>query len=139
MVTARTAIVQALRQGPGYGRQLMRRVEAATDGRASLAPGSVYPTLRALEKARLVRKWTVVAGRARGGRARTYYELSVPGVREAEAEAVALAEIALAGRRPRQASVAERSAMQERVERVARLFDFTVEARESLSRGRRRA
>ena len=76
---------------------------------------------------------------SRGGRARTYYELSVPGVREAEAEAVALAEIALAGRRPRRASVAERSAMQERVERVARLFDFTVEARESLSRGRRRA
>jgi len=139
MVTARTALLQALRQGPGYGRQLMRRVEAVTDGRASLAPGSVYPTLRALERARLVRKWTVVAGRARGGRARTYYELSVPGVREAEADAVALAEIALAGRRPRQPSVAERSAMQERVERVARLFAFTVEAHESLSRGRRGA
>jgi DNA-binding PadR family transcriptional regulator len=62
MVTARTAILQALRQGPGYGRLLMRLVSTATGGRASLAPGSVYPTLKALEKARLVRKWTVIAG-----------------------------------------------------------------------------
>ena len=100
MVTARTAILQALRKGPGYGRLLMRRVTTATGGRASLAPGSVYPTLRALEKARLVRKWTVIAGRARGGRARTYYELTVEGIREAEAEAAALAGLTLGGRLP---------------------------------------
>jgi len=139
MITSRTAILQALRQGLGYGRQLMRRVEAATGGRASLAPGSVYPTLKALEKARLVRKWTVIAGRARGGRARTYYELTVAGIREAEAEAVALAGIALIGRPPRQVSAVERSLLRERAERVAALFDFATEARDSLARARRRA
>ncbi len=139
MVTSRAAILQALRQGPGYGRQLMRRVAAATGGRASLATGSVYPTLKALEKARLVRKWTVIAGRARGGRARTYYELTVAGIREAEVEAAALAGIALAGRLPRQVSAVERSLLSERAERVAALFDFATEARDSLARARRRA
>jgi PadR family transcriptional regulator PadR len=138
VITCRTAILQALRQGPGYGRQLMRRVEAVTGGRASLAPGSVYPTLKVLEAARLVRKWTVIAGRARGGRARTYYELTVAGIREAEVEASALAGIALADRLPRQVSAVERSLLRERAERVAALFDFATEARDSLARARRR-
>ncbi len=139
MITTRTAILQALRQGPGYGRLLMRRVGAATGGRASLAPGSVYPALRALEKARLVRKWTVVTGRVRGGRARTYYELTVAGIQEAEAEAMALAGIALARRPAAPESPAERTAMRARVERVAALFEFAAETRDALSRARRRA
>jgi len=139
VITARTALLQALRQGPGYGRQLMRRVDTATQGRASLAPGSAYPALRALEKARLVRAWTVVAGRARGARARTYYELTVAGIREAESEGVALAGVALAGRLPRPVSPAELAVLRERVERVAALFDFATEVRESLARARRRA
>jgi DNA-binding PadR family transcriptional regulator len=138
MLTARAATLQALRQGPGFGRQLMRRVDAATRGRARLAAGSVYPALRALERSRLVRKWTVITGRTRGGRARTYYELTVAGVREAEAEAAALLGITLLGRSPREVSEAERSAMRERVERAARLFGFAVEAREALARARRR-
>ena len=139
MVIARTAILQTLRQGPGYGRLLMRRVSTATGGRAALAPGSVYPVLKALEKARLVRKWTVVAGRARGGRARTYYELTVAGVREAEAEAAALAGMTLHDRPPLQVSASERSDQQARAERVAALFDFASEARDSLARSRRGA
>jgi PadR family transcriptional regulator PadR len=139
MVTARTAILQALREGPGYGRLLMRRVGAATGGRASLAPGSVYPTLRALERDGLVRTWTVIAGRARGGRARTYYELTMAGIREAELEAAALLGMTLAGRPAPQAAPAERAAMRTRVERVAALFEFAVEARASLARARRRA
>ena len=139
MLTARTAILQALRQGPGYGRLLMRRVSTATGGRALLAPGSVYPALKALEKARLVRKWTVIAGRARGGRARTYYELTVAGIREAEAEAGALAGITLNGQPPLQVSAPTRSVLRWRAERVAALFDFASEARDSLARARRRA
>jgi DNA-binding PadR family transcriptional regulator len=131
--------MQALRQGPGYGRLLMRRVSTATGGRAALAPGSAYPVLKALKKARLVRKWTVIAGRARGGRARTYYELTVAGVREAEAEAAALAGITLSGRPPLDDSASERSVRQARAERVAALFDFATQARDSLARARRGA
>jgi DNA-binding PadR family transcriptional regulator len=115
----------------------MRRVRAATRGRTSLAPGSVYPALRALGKAGLVRSWTVVAGRTRGGRARTYYELTVPGVRTADSEAAALAGIALAGRPPRRVSSAVRAAMRSRIERVAELYAFTTEVREAVARGRR--
>ena len=139
MLTARAALLQALRHGPGYGRQLMRRLETATGRRVSLAPGSVYPALRALQKARLVRAWTVVAGRTRGGRARTYYELTVAGIQEAESEAVALAGIATAGRLPPRVSSTERAAMRRRVERVAELFAFDTEVRDALSQARRRA
>jgi DNA-binding PadR family transcriptional regulator len=138
MLTARSALLLALRQGPGYGRQLMRRVRTATGGRVSLVPGSVYPGLRALAEAGLVRKWTVVAGRTRGGRARTYYELTVPGVRMGESEAAALAGLALAGRSGRRASPAEQAAMRSRIERVSALHAFATQARESVARAGRR-
>jgi DNA-binding PadR family transcriptional regulator len=138
MVTARTAVLQALRRGPAYGRLLMRRVKAATSGRASLAPGSVYPILRALEQSGLVRKWTVVAGRVRGGRSRTYCELTVAGVREAESEARAL-QAFLAGGDAREIPPAERAAMRERIHRASDLFDFAIEARNALARAKRRA
>jgi PadR family transcriptional regulator PadR len=138
MVTARTAVLQALRNGPAYGRLLMQRAREATGGRVSLAPGSVYPVLRALERSRLVRKWTVVAGRARGGRSRTYYELTASGVREAESEASALYAL-LAGGKDREISAAERAAMRQRILDASDLFEFAVEAHEALVRARRRA
>jgi PadR family transcriptional regulator PadR len=137
VVTARTAILQALRRGPGYGRLLMRRVKEATGGRAPLAPGSVYPTLRALEQSGLARRWTVVAGRVRGGRARTYYELTVAGVREAESEARALASLLGTGG-PTASPPAVRAAMRERIERTSELLDFSMQARRALARARRR-
>jgi len=139
VLTARAAILQALRRGPAYGRELVRRVAVATGGRASVAPASVYPTLRALEKARLVRTWTVIPGRARGGRARRYHELTVIGVREAEREGGALAAIALARRSGPALSAAEREAMRARIERVGELYAFATELREGLARARRHA
>jgi hypothetical protein len=75
----------------------------------------------------------------RGGRARTYYELTIAGVREAEAEAVALAGIARAGRPAPAVSAAERVDMRMRIQRVAELLRFSDEVRESLPRARRRA
>ena len=76
MVSARTALLLVLTDGPGYGRELVRRIQGATGGREQLAEGSVYPALRGLAAARLVRSWKVVPGRRRGGRVRTYYELT---------------------------------------------------------------
>jgi PadR family transcriptional regulator, regulatory protein PadR len=90
MVTVRAALLQALRGGPGYGRDLIRRIDRATGGRVRLSEGSVYPTLKALERERAVRTWMVVPGRTRGGRARTYYELTVKGIRGARASGEAL-------------------------------------------------
>jgi DNA-binding PadR family transcriptional regulator len=90
MVTARTALMQALREGPGYGRDLVRRIGRASSGRLRFAEGSIYPALRRLATARLVRSWDVVPGRRRGGRARAYYELTERGVRVSEADRAAL-------------------------------------------------
>lgn len=94
MITARTALLQALREGPGYGRELVRRISRASAGRLRFSEGSIYPALRQLRTARLVRCWGVVPGRRRGGRARVYYELTERGVRASEAERLALLRLA---------------------------------------------
>lgn len=138
MLSARSALCQALRQGPGYGRLLMRRVVQATGGQTSLAPGSVYPALRALEAGRLVRSWTVPGGEARGARSRTYYELTVKGVREAEREAEALAGISLARRAPVRLGPEEEAAMRSRIALVGELYALATELREAVARAGRR-
>ena len=139
MVSARTAVLLALRGGPVYGRELIRRIGRVASGRMRLSAGTVYPTLRALRAARLVVAWTVVPGRKRGGRARVYYELTVGGVRQAETEASALIELAVAGRRVSGPTQATRNAMRARLERVAELADAVARLRGSLARKRRAA
>ena len=94
MVDARIAVLLALRQGPSYGSQLVRRIEGLSRGSIRLALGSLYPALRKLERRRLVRSWTVVPRRRRGGRARRYYELTERGVRDSEASRRAIAGLA---------------------------------------------
>lgn len=122
MVTARTALLQVLREGPGYGRDLVRRIRQASAGRLRFAEGSIYPALRRLEAARLVRSWGVVPGRRRGGRARTYYELTERGVRASEADRVALLRLA-APEGPRLPGSDECRRMLERIELGAELSE----------------
>lgn len=138
MLSARVALRQALRQGPGYGRLLMRRIRQATGGQASLAPGSVYPALRALEADQQVRSWRVTGGKARGARSRTYYELTVRGIREAEREAQALAGISLAGRVPVRLRADEMVVIRARIELVGELYAFARELKEAVARAGRR-
>ena len=90
-VTTRAALLLALREGPGYGLALIRRVSRVTGGRVHPPEGSVYPALKELERDRLVRAWTVVPGRRRGARGRRYYELTLVGIRAAEAQGEVLA------------------------------------------------
>jgi DNA-binding PadR family transcriptional regulator len=97
MITARTAVLMALRQGPGYGRELIRRIRYATGGGVRLAEGTVYPALRQLESARLVQSWTVVPGRRPGGRSRIYFELTEQGLRASAAERATLEGLLRAG------------------------------------------
>lgn len=138
MLTTPSAILQALRQGPGYGQLVARRVMAATGGRPALGAGSLYPALRALQKRGLVRGWTVVPGRERGGRSRRYFELTLAGMREAERQARAVSALIL-GRHPRTSpAAAEPAACRERLERVDRLFEFVSVARRSVPGSRRR-
>src|SRR5574341_24866 len=131
MVSAKTAVLLALRRGPVYGRELMRRIGRVTGGRMRVSAGTVYPMLRALRTARLVTAWGVVPGRKRGGRARVYYELTVAGVRQADAEARALVALADGRRRVGGPNQVTRDAMRARLLRVAELADAVARLRAS--------
>jgi DNA-binding PadR family transcriptional regulator len=50
----RLALLIALLDGPGHGYELMRTLEAKTDGRWRPSPGSVYPSLQMLADEDLV-------------------------------------------------------------------------------------
>ena len=133
MVTVRTALLQALRRGPAYGQELIRLVRKLTGARVRLAPGSVYPALRVLGRERLVRSWPVVPGRRRGGRSRTYYELTVRGIRAAELDRGALG--ALASRGPEISEGAQAARLTDRFRLGAELSEFA----DKLARAGRRA
>jgi DNA-binding PadR family transcriptional regulator len=126
VVSARTALLLVLRGGPGYGRELVRRIEGATGGRERLAEGSVYPALRGLAAARLVRTWKVVPGRRRGGRSRTYYELTEGGVKAAEVERASLKRL-VAGGVHRLPAPEERARMARRIELGAELSESALD------------
>ena len=85
-LTTRAALLQALRDGPGYGRELIERVARLTQGRLRLSDARVYPVLRSLQAASLVRTSRVTPGGRRGARMRTYYDLTVRGVEASSAE-----------------------------------------------------
>lgn len=126
MVSARTALLLVLRDGPGYGRDLVRRIHDATRGRGRFVEGSVYPALRGLEADGLVRSWEVVPGRRRGGRARTYYELTERGVEASEAERNGLLMFA-AGTVARAARPEESDRMGRRIELGAELSEAAMD------------
>jgi DNA-binding PadR family transcriptional regulator len=138
MVSARTALLLVLRDGPSYGRELVRRIQHATAGRNQFAEGSVYPALRGLEVARLVRSWRVVPGRRRGGRVRRYYELTERGVQASEAEQASLLRLA-SGPTRRPPGPEERDRMRRRIELGAELSEaqFEIAIRGTTPRRRR--
>ena len=139
MISTRTALLLVLRDGPGYGRDLVRRIRATTAGRERLTEGSVYPALRGLAAAGLVRSWTVVPGRRRGGRARTYYELTERGAGASEAERTSLLRLA-SGPGAEVPGPEERDRMGRRLELGAELSEAALAlARGRVARRRRRA
>jgi DNA-binding PadR family transcriptional regulator len=79
-VTTRVALLQALRDGPGFGQDLIRRIARMTGQEVRLSAPRVYPCLHSLQREGLVSARTVVPGKKRGARSRTYYELTPLGV-----------------------------------------------------------
>jgi DNA-binding PadR family transcriptional regulator len=59
----RTAILAALRDGPGNGYEVMRRLEEMSGGLWRPSPGSVYPHLQMLEDEGMVQSAEVDGGR----------------------------------------------------------------------------
>ena len=113
-VTTRAAVLLALRDGPGYGLELIRRVARQSGGLIRLSGARVYPALKALEEERLVTSSIVAPKGRRGARARTYYDLTVAGVSASSQCRDAVA--ALVAGRPRSVpSAAERARMADRL------------------------
>lgn len=90
LLDTRTALLQALISKEGYGLELIERVRTLTKGKVSLLQGRVYPLLRELEDAGLLRSYNGDPLPERGGRPRRYYELTAEGRRVARAEAAAI-------------------------------------------------
>jgi len=78
-MTNEAAVVLALGRGPSSGVGLMSRLREGAFGARPLGPGTLYPLLRRLERARLVRCW-VEEGRSRVGRPRHFQELTASGI-----------------------------------------------------------
>jgi PadR family transcriptional regulator PadR len=85
-VDAKTAILQALTEGEGFGLELQSRIETRTAGRTRLSDGSIYPALRELERQGLVESFEGETVRERLGRPRIYYRLTAEGHRVAQEE-----------------------------------------------------
>jgi DNA-binding PadR family transcriptional regulator len=115
-VTTRAALLQALRQSPGYGLELIRRVESITGGLLRLSEGRVYSILAALAKEGLVRVSRVAPKGRRGARTRIYYDLTSQGVEVSASERAVLSAL-VAGRTTPHHPVSwyERTAMARRV------------------------
>jgi len=79
-LTTRSALLQVLRQAPGYGSELIRRYESASGGRLRLAPARVYPVLKELQAEGLVEAVRLAPKGRRGGRTRIYYGLTPEGL-----------------------------------------------------------
>ncbi|HSF01851.1 MAG TPA: helix-turn-helix transcriptional regulator [Solirubrobacterales bacterium] len=89
----RAALLLALRHGPAYGHELVRRVARLSGGRLRIAEPHAYLALRTLLARGLVERWEVVPGGARGARRRAYYGLTLRGVEAANVQRATILEI----------------------------------------------
>ena len=79
IIDTRSALLQALLDGEGYGLELIERVKSRTNGAVDLLQGRVYPALRELEAEGLLRSWEGEPIAERGGRPRRFYEITALG------------------------------------------------------------
>jgi PadR family transcriptional regulator PadR len=85
-------LLAALEDGPRHGYAIMETLRAGSGGQFDLPTGTIYPALRRLERAGLVRTmWA-----EEGGRNRRLYELTPAGHRVLDAERHAWAEFSAA-------------------------------------------
>jgi PadR family transcriptional regulator, regulatory protein PadR len=84
---SKSALLQALIQGPSYGLELIERIKESSNGAIKIVQGSVYPTLRYMEEEGLVESYESEPLAIRGGRPRVYYRITAKGMRVAQKEA----------------------------------------------------
>jgi len=76
----------------GYG--ILKEVEARTEGRISLAPGTLYGAIKRLKQQGLIAEVEEQVDLELGDERRRYYTLTVPGQRVMRAEAARVADLA---------------------------------------------
>jgi DNA-binding PadR family transcriptional regulator len=131
------AVLQALMEGPRYGRELIRTIAARAHGTVNPRPGTVYRALVSLARKGHIRSWTVVPGGRRGARARRYYELTTKGIAVTEKQREALGRL-LGLRSPERFTEEDVDLMSERIRRTAELSAFALRLKEGmLAAGRR--
>jgi PadR family transcriptional regulator PadR len=85
-------LLAGLEDGPRHGYAIMEAMRAGSEGQFDLPTGTIYPALRRLERAGLVRtKWS-----GEGGRRRRLYELTPAGRKMLATERRAWAEFSVA-------------------------------------------
>lgn len=129
-LTTRGVLLQALREGPGYGVELIRRALRMTQGRMRLSENRVYPTLSALEAEGLVRASRVAPKGRRGARSRTYYDLTLQGVELSSGERTAIQ--GLVTRPPEPLKKRERAAMELRLLELEDVAEFGEDLRAAM-------
>ena len=78
-LSAEALVVLALANGPAAGSELAQRARSLTGEPRVLGAGTIYPALRRLESAGVVRSWAECE-RSRVGRPRRFNELTASGV-----------------------------------------------------------
>lgn len=128
-LTTKAALLQTLRDGPGYARDLIRRVKAMAG--LQLHPGRVYPALGSLREAGLVTARRVTPRGTRGARSRIYYELTSRGVEASSRQRRILADVVRRGV-PATPDPAERSRMAARLLEVDELAELGQSLRQAM-------
>jgi PadR family transcriptional regulator PadR len=79
VLSTEASVLLALGQGPASGVEIMARLRESVAGARPLRAGTLYPLLRRLENAELIRSWAE-NDRSRVGRPRRFHELTSEGV-----------------------------------------------------------
>jgi DNA-binding PadR family transcriptional regulator len=131
-LNARALVLLGLRGGPACGIELIERLARVTDG-IPPAQGSIYPMLKRLEGQRLVRRLRPSTERRRG-RARVDYELTITGVRSADAIHRSLQRLLCLGRPEASESREDESLRRERLLTSFELSSFASDLQGALPR-----
>ena len=86
-------ILMSLADDDLHGYEIMRRVEAQTDGRTRLGPGTLYSSIQALLDAGFIAEVASRGDDAPNEARRRYYHLTAAGRRAAREEAERLADV----------------------------------------------
>lgn len=135
VLSARAALLLALRRGPACGLDLIERIAGLSSGGVRPAEGSVYPVLGRLEEEGLVRRLQRRPKRERG-RAPVDYELTVAGVGVSDGLRDALRPMVQMGRLETDGDGLDER-MHERIRTSLALSRFTATLRSRLRRGAR--